>query len=214
MTHTPEQIKAAKKLWHEWDVCQNSDDDIKTIASFLADRDSAKDEVIAELREECADLRREVREWFCVDCRTVYPGPPQELTKCVICPKCGGRTVHYGGDSPMWKLRAEKAEALNADLAAKLGKSENASNDERVRLHAKINATDQWLSDNNFKTLDEVEAKLSALDLKPDDPSVAEAVNLLDQEHDWRIVKVLSAFRAESARRVATEARARELEGN
>jgi hypothetical protein len=81
---------------------------------------------LAEQEKEIAELRREVREWYCVDCRTVYPGPPQEGVKCVICPRCGGRTCHFQGDTPIWKLRAEQAERLLASHKDVIQKKDGA----------------------------------------------------------------------------------------
>lgn len=40
-------------------------------------------------------LLSEVREWFCLNCRTVYPGPPQKSVWCVVCPSCGGKTLPH-----------------------------------------------------------------------------------------------------------------------
>lgn len=36
------------------------------------------------------ELKAEVREWLCDQCKIVYPGPPVEGFGCVRCPKCGG----------------------------------------------------------------------------------------------------------------------------
>jgi len=47
----------------------------------------------AELRRDLEEMRKEVREWACDDCNTIYPGPPAEGLSCVICPKCKGRTA-------------------------------------------------------------------------------------------------------------------------
>lgn len=46
--------------------------------------------------ERLAELRREVREWMCDGCNTVYPGPPQPGIWCVQCPQCGGDTAPRG----------------------------------------------------------------------------------------------------------------------
>ena len=50
----------------------------------------------------------------------------------------------------------ERAEALTASLAS--------STQERERMQTKINATEQWLSDNNFKTLDDAASSFDAMD--------------------------------------------------
>ena len=50
------------------------------------------DERIVVLEADNAWLRREVREWLCEGCRTIYPGPPRKGFSCIICPKCGGLT--------------------------------------------------------------------------------------------------------------------------
>ena len=41
-------------------------------------------------------LRREVSEWMCNGCNTVYPGPPQPGIWCAQCPRCGGATAPRG----------------------------------------------------------------------------------------------------------------------
>lgn len=46
--------------------------------------------------DEVALLRAEVREWLCIDCNTVFPGPPQNGFACVQCPKCNGPTGPRG----------------------------------------------------------------------------------------------------------------------
>lgn len=46
--------------------------------------------------DEVERLRREVREWMCDGCNTVYPGPPQPGIWCVQCPRCGGDTAPRG----------------------------------------------------------------------------------------------------------------------
>lgn len=48
------------------------------------------------LLDEIERLRREVREWMCYRCNTVYPGPPQPGIWCVQCPQCGGDTAPRG----------------------------------------------------------------------------------------------------------------------
>lgn len=48
---------------------------------------------IKRLQRELECLRAEVKEWACDACNTVYPGPPQKGTACVVCPDCGGRTA-------------------------------------------------------------------------------------------------------------------------
>ena len=47
---------------------------------------------IDRLEKRVAELKAEVSEWLCQGCRTVYPGPPQAGTGCVVCPRCGGDT--------------------------------------------------------------------------------------------------------------------------
>lgn len=54
---------------------------------------AAAQERIAELEKELEELVSDVREWMCEKCRTVFPGPPQPGTRCVVCPKCGGNTM-------------------------------------------------------------------------------------------------------------------------
>lgn len=38
-------------------------------------------------------LLAEVREWICAKCAYEYPGPPQPGLRCVICPRCNGKTM-------------------------------------------------------------------------------------------------------------------------
>ena len=59
-----------------------------------------------ELIAEVERLRAEVKEWLCIDCNTVYPGPPQPGLSCGICPKCGGST----GPRPAGENRLLRAE--------------------------------------------------------------------------------------------------------
>lgn len=68
----------------------------------------------ASKQKEIDALPSEIREWVCIDCNTVYPGPPSSGFSCVICPKCSGRT--------MPKASAEKryAEQQIRELAANL----------------------------------------------------------------------------------------------
>lgn len=72
------------------------------------------------VEKERDDLRKEVREWLCDTCNTVYPGPPTRGFDCVQCPKCLGNT------SPrMWlernqhRRRADLAEGRLHDLQLK-----------------------------------------------------------------------------------------------
>ena len=58
--------------------------------------------------------------------------------------------------------RKEVEELRDVVLAQKMRIA--ASTEDRERMQTKINATEQWLSDNNFKTLDEVEAKVAAIE--------------------------------------------------
>lgn len=48
---------------------------------------------VAELEQELRDLRAAVKEWVCMECDKMYPGPPAEGVRCVICPDCGGTTL-------------------------------------------------------------------------------------------------------------------------
>ena len=66
------------------------------------------------LRAERDQLAADVREWLCVKCNTVYPGPPQPGFACVQCPRCGGDT----GPRTVMELRV--AEVRTNTLAAAL----------------------------------------------------------------------------------------------
>jgi hypothetical protein len=65
--------------------------------------------------ERIADLRAEVREWLCMSCNTVYPGPPQAGFACVMCPKCKGTTGPRGFVER--RVLERKIEDLRAQLA-------------------------------------------------------------------------------------------------
>jgi hypothetical protein len=45
-----------------------------------------------EIAHELALLRGEIKEWVCLRCRCVYPGPPSTGFTCIICSRCGGST--------------------------------------------------------------------------------------------------------------------------
>lgn len=79
-----------------------SADDIRALAAAYRD-----------LEAENERLLREVREWLCAECNTVYPGPPQDGVRCVICPSCGGGCAPRSSDAQvlLQQRRAEKAEA-------------------------------------------------------------------------------------------------------
>lgn len=52
---------------------------------------AAHEKAVQERVEEATrELRALVKEWLCVKCRTVYPGPPQPGVYCVQCPRCHG----------------------------------------------------------------------------------------------------------------------------
>jgi len=44
-------------------------------------------------RERIAELSAEVKEWLCVTCKIVYPGPPKLGSLDLLCPKCGSFTA-------------------------------------------------------------------------------------------------------------------------
>lgn len=56
---------------------------------------------------EIAELKALVKEWLCLKCNTVYPGPPQKGFGCVLCPKCGGDC----GPKTWVELQAERERA-------------------------------------------------------------------------------------------------------
>lgn len=69
------------------------------------------------LKSSNASLAERVKEWLCLGCRTVYPGPPKEGFSCVVCPKCGGNC----GPKDYMELREcrKERDSLKAQLAAK-----------------------------------------------------------------------------------------------
>ena len=71
---------------------------------------------VRELETQIEELRQHVREWLCVDCNTVYPGPPQKGVMCVVCPKCGGSTVKRNSVAEVALLREQIAK-LEAQIA-------------------------------------------------------------------------------------------------
>lgn len=81
---------------------------------------------ITTLRARCEELEKEVREWLCEDCNTVYPGPPAKGFQCVVCPKCGGTTL------PRTLTERRKAEQRAESAEAKLAECEKDA--ERLRF--------------------------------------------------------------------------------
>lgn len=45
---------------------------------------------LSSLSQERGELKAEVKEWICVACNTIYPGPPVKGAGCVMCPRCNG----------------------------------------------------------------------------------------------------------------------------
>jgi hypothetical protein len=95
-----------------------------TFASALVERDwivwqAAQRGLIAEVER----LRAEVKEWLCIDCNTVYPGPPQPGVACVMCPKCKG--------SAGPRLAVE-----NRLLRAKLARDQSGTKTSETRMDA------------------------------------------------------------------------------
>jgi hypothetical protein len=77
---TPDALEELKEMLVEWDGQPYAPPGHVMVARSRIDR------AIAAIES----LRGEVREWLCVKCRTIYPGPPQKGFACVQCPKCGG----------------------------------------------------------------------------------------------------------------------------
>ena len=67
-----------------------------------------------EAEAQATELRFEVREWLCVKCNTVFPGPPQESVMCVVCPLCEGTTA------PRTTIERRKSESSRDRLAKAL----------------------------------------------------------------------------------------------
>ena len=102
----------------------------------------AEKKVVKLLRKDIAvlvttieELEAEVKEWLCVSCNYVYPGPPQQGAGCVVCPKCGGKTMpkHM---ARIAELETEKENfrvgfiregCRNAELETKLGQAKKRS---------------------------------------------------------------------------------------
>ena len=83
MTHADDPLEALQRLRNE------IASDPTRQSNYVVDLDAA----IAAWEKERAELLAEVREWMCGHCRTVYPGPPQQGVRCVICPQCKGPTA-------------------------------------------------------------------------------------------------------------------------
>lgn len=48
---------------------------------------------VLAMLDEIERLRGDVREWMCDHCNVVYPGPPADGVRCVVCSRCGGDTA-------------------------------------------------------------------------------------------------------------------------
>lgn len=69
------------------------------------------------------ELLNSVKEWACDDCNYVYPSSPQNGFKCVICPRCNGKTM------PHESLKRLRAERERDELRAKLAEMEKCDFD-------------------------------------------------------------------------------------
>lgn len=78
-------------------------------------------QLASKAEEERDALRAEVREWLCIACNTIYPGPPTKDFGCVQCPRCKGPTgphnqiKHRQAEQQRDALREERA-LLRAEL--------------------------------------------------------------------------------------------------
>jgi len=91
-------------------------------------------------------LLSEVKEWECMRCKTVYPGPPQKGFMCLICPKCGGETVKRFSDAHNI-LRAEAAEQALAQVRG------DAERYRWLRVHS-TQPVEAWSTHSNPESLD------------------------------------------------------------
>lgn len=81
-----------KQLLSALEASQREAEELKKIlkdAPTHEDMDAVIFQASALLKD-IAVLRGEVREWLCVRCDTVYPGPPAKGVWCIVCPKCSG----------------------------------------------------------------------------------------------------------------------------
>lgn len=74
------------------------------------------------ITQERNELRAEVKEWLCIECNTVYPGPPQAGFSCVQCPKCGGKTgphlmMEIRDLEATYRRQSKELEIANANLS-------------------------------------------------------------------------------------------------
>lgn len=64
-------------------------------------------------------MKSKEKEWICMGCNTVYPGPPGKGPWCVVCPRCSGDCMPRSR-AEIKKLKREVAglrEALKLSLA-------------------------------------------------------------------------------------------------
>lgn len=147
------------------------------------DKTAAQDYVIEwrdfvqDCERELAELRRDVREWICCDCNTVYPGPPQEGVACVMCPQCSGRTAPRSSHAEVAVLR-QQLDLLSqqyADLERSImdGSHPNLVLERKAREEA-VHVRNEAIRENNTQreraeaaeaTLAQVEAHL--INLQP-----------------------------------------------
>lgn len=126
-------VRAALERLDQWG--RDLERDLARRLDFVCD--------LAAVEKAIADLRAEVREWLCVDCNTVYPGPPSRGFDCVICPKCEGAC---GPRLFMENRQLEALVAAHVDAGARYKKAletieywdradvANSPNDVRLRM--------------------------------------------------------------------------------
>lgn len=98
------------------------------------------------LQSQLSELTSLVKEWICEKCNYVYPGPPQDGFKCVICPRCSGHTMprpvydRRRLESQLSEARAQREKFQNLFLLAMnyIGLAPDAQEFDEDRLNAWI----------------------------------------------------------------------------
>jgi predicted RNA-binding Zn-ribbon protein involved in translation (DUF1610 family) len=118
----------------------------------------------SDIEAELIELRAEVREWLCTSCNWVYPGPPQDGLKCVICPRCGGNTM-------------SRTRAQILDLESRLEKATRKTDHQQT-------STDEHVLDGPLGSIHEMAV---ALQMQGMSDAALRLANAHDAIQDWII---------------------------